>query len=63
MTVKSAFAHYVHITMKEVNRMKVVDKLAELNDQIEGIEDWYCSNCQEFDCAFCPYDYEVGWQE
>ena len=46
-----------------VNRMKVADKLIYLHEQIEAITDSFCDNCQEFDCAFCPYDYEDGEQD
>ena len=43
--------------------MKVADKLIYLHEQIEAITDSFCDNCQEFDCAFCPYDYEGGEQD
>lgn len=39
--------------------MKVVEKVRDLKDKIEAIEDWYCANCQEQDCSLCPYEYEV----
>lgn len=43
-----------------VNRMKVIDKIDNLKKQIDEITDWYCDNCQEWDCSFCPYDYKDG---
>ena len=46
-----------------VNRMKVIDKIDNLRKQIDAIIGWYCDNCQEWDCSFCPYDYKGGEQD
>lgn len=43
-----------------VKKMKVVEIIGDLKDQIEVIEDWYCTDCQEWDCSLCPYDYKGG---
>lgn len=40
--------------------MKIVEKIEDLKDQIEVIEDRYCANCQEWDCSLCPCIYEEG---
>lgn len=46
-----------------VNKMKVVEKIKALQEQIDDLEDGYCANCQEWDCSLCPYDYELVMNE
>lgn len=35
--------------------MTVSEKLKELKDIIDTLEEKYCENCQQYDCDICPY--------
>lgn len=38
--------------------MKAVDRIAELQSEINNLTEKYCENCQEFECDFCPFEVE-----
>ena len=39
--------------LRRGDRMRVVDELARLKEQVYKLEEKYCNNCQEFVCDFC----------
>lgn len=39
--------------------MNVSEKLEKLQKKIDKIKEKFCYNCQEFDCDFCPFEYDM----
>lgn len=50
--------------------MRVIDKVielenkvAELRNKVAELNETYCENCQEQDCAYCPFELESGEED
>ena len=41
------------VCVQRGERMRVVDELARLKEQVYKLEQKYCENCQEYVCDFC----------
>ncbi len=43
--------------------MRVVDKIDELQKELERFKEEYCDRCQEFFCSECQREIDEGWDE
>lgn len=40
--------------------MKVIDRVEQLQTELQDITEEYCDNCQEFLCEYCPMVWKGG---
>ena len=51
----NCYCRYKDFGMKGERRMTVSEKIKELTNIIDALEEKYCENCQLYGCDVCPY--------
>ena len=51
--LKQLFMMMIFAVGQRGDRMRVIDEIERLKEQVSELEEKYCDNCQEFVCDFC----------